>query len=176
MPRSWKDQRAAPPACADGVLVKSLLSIQETRVSLLPFVMNAGAKLDLSADAAGALTAQVLAQHLHADGLAVSFDLDAATVTVEGEAPDQAILEKIVLVLGNVRGVRDVDIELSVAAPGDPSQFYDVRTGDSLSKIAANCYGDANDFSKIVDANQPMIVSEDKIYPGQKLRIPPKTW
>ena len=52
------------------------------------------------------------------------------------------------------------------------SRFYTVKSGDSLSKIAKEMYGNANDYMKIFDANKPMLSDPNKIYPGQVLRIP----
>ena len=131
---------------------------------------------DLEQQAADAIQNDVTSQGLTADGLDVAFDAASATVTVQGEAPDQATKEKILLVCGNIKGVSAVNDEMSVTAPSDPSQFYTVVAGDNLAKVAAQFYGNANDYPKIVDANQPMIVNADKIYPGQVLRISPKTW
>ncbi len=34
-------------------------------------------------------------------------------------------------------------------------------------------YGDANKYQAIFEANKPMLMDPDKIYPGQVLRIPP---
>ena len=52
--------------------------------------------------------------------------------------------------------------------------IYEVKPGDSLSKIAKAHYGDANDWQRIFDANKDILKDPDKIYPGQKLKIPPK--
>ena len=49
-----------------------------------------------------------------------------------------------------------------------------VKSGDTLSKIAKEHYGDANAYMRIFEANTPMLKHPDKIYPGQNLRIPPK--
>ena len=57
---------------------------------------------------------------------------------------------------------------------GWSSKTYTVKDGDSLSKIAKEMYGDANQYQRIFEANQPMLKDPDKIYPGQMLRIPPK--
>ena len=46
-------------------------------------------------------------------------------------------------------------------------------SGDNLSKIAKEFYGDANKYPLIFEANKPMLTHPDKIYPGQLLRIPP---
>jgi nucleoid-associated protein YgaU len=58
------------------------------------------------------------------------------------------------------------------AAP-TASTFYTVKSGDTLSKIAAEHYGAANKYTVIFEANRPMLTDPDKIYPGQTLRIPP---
>jgi len=52
------------------------------------------------------------------------------------------------------------------------SRFYTVRSGDTLSKIAREFYGDANAYMRIFEANRPMLKDPDAIFPGQKLRIP----
>jgi len=52
------------------------------------------------------------------------------------------------------------------------TKFYTVKSGDTLSSIAKQVYGDANQYNKIFTANQPMLSHPDKIYPGQSLRIP----
>jgi uncharacterized protein YidB (DUF937 family) len=52
------------------------------------------------------------------------------------------------------------------------AQTYTVVGGDSLSKIAKHFYGNANDWSKIFDANRDQISNPDLIKPGQVLRIP----
>ena len=50
--------------------------------------------------------------------------------------------------------------------------MYTVQSGDSLSKIAKQVYGDPMQYPKIFEANKPMLKHEDKIYPGQVLYIP----
>ena len=58
------------------------------------------------------------------------------------------------------------------ATPATASQFYTVKSGDTLSAISKQVYGNANLYNKIFEANKPMLKSPDKIYPGQVLRIP----
>jgi len=53
-------------------------------------------------------------------------------------------------------------------------KIYVVKSGDSLSNIAKAEYGNANDWNRIFEANQDILKDPDKIYPGQKLKIPPK--
>jgi nucleoid-associated protein YgaU len=129
----------------------------------------------LNATAGQAIERYIAAQGLKADGLDVSYDGATQTVTVAGVAADQATREKIVLCCGNVAAVAKVNDLLTVADGGGPESTYrEVKSGDTLSKIAKEAYGDANAYMKIFEANKPMLSSPDKIYPGQKLRIPPK--
>lgn len=51
---------------------------------------------------------------------------------------------------------------------------YVVVSGDSLSKIAKREYGNANEWPRIFEANKDILKDPNKIYPGQKLKIPPK--
>jgi nucleoid-associated protein YgaU len=36
-------------------------------------------------------------------------------------------------------------------------------------------YGDANAYMHSFEANEPMLTDPNEIYPGQQLRIPPKS-
>ncbi len=60
----------------------------------------------------------------------------------------------------------------SAGGEGWESKTYTVKSGDTLSKIAKEFYGDANKYQQIFEANKPMLKDPDKIYPGQMLRIP----
>ena len=63
--------------------------------------------------------------------------------------------------------------EVEVIEEAAMAQFHTVVSGDSLSKIAKEFYGDAMKYPVIFEANKPMLTHPDKIYPGQVLRIPP---
>jgi nucleoid-associated protein YgaU len=162
-------------------------------MSLISFIQNAGEKLfnqaqpataaspakatpdlaTLNATAAAAVQKYIGSQGLKVDNLAVKYDASSKTVTVDGVAADQATKEKVVLCCGNVNSVAHVDDRMTVATAGQTSAtFREVKSGDSLSKIAKEVYGDANAFSKIFEANRPMLSDPNKIYPGQMLRIP----
>src|SRR5436309_15686482 len=52
------------------------------------------------------------------------------------------------------------------------SKTYTVKAGDTLSKIAKEIYGNANEYHKIFEANQDKLQSPDKIQVGQVLVIP----
>ena len=49
---------------------------------------------------------------------------------------------------------------------------YTVKSGDSLSKISREFYGNANEYMKIFEANRDKLSDPDKIQPGQELVIP----
>ncbi len=127
-----------------------------------------------NAAAADAILEYIKSQNLSATGLTVTYDGATSTASVFGVAPDQATREKIVLCCGNVAGVAAVKDMMSVDQSAPEGPFYTVASGDTLSKISKQYYGDANKYMKIFDANKPMLTSPDKIYPGQKLRIPPQ--
>ena len=60
------------------------------------------------------------------------------------------------------------------AAPGENkyTQWYEVKSGDTLWKIAKEHYGDGSLYTEIFKANQDVLTDPDKIQVGQKLRIP----
>jgi nucleoid-associated protein YgaU len=59
-----------------------------------------------------------------------------------------------------------------VAAPVSSMKTYTVKAGDTLSKIAREFLGDANEYMRIFDANKDQLQDPDKIQPGQILKIP----
>ena len=127
----------------------------------------------LNRTAGDAIATYIGAMNLKVDGLDVGFDGASGTVTVSGVAADQATREKVVLCCGNVASVAKVNDMLTVAAAAEPeSKYHTVKSGDTLSKIAKEAYGDANAYMKIFEANKPMLSDPNKIYPGQMLRIP----
>lgn len=126
---------------------------------------------ELNQQAADAIKAYVDKQNLGLSDLAVRFDGTSGQVTLNGQAPSQEAAEKAGLAAGNVADVASVDNQLQYPA-GAESQYHDVVRGDTLSAIAKKYYGDANKYPVIFEANKPMLTHPDKIYPGQKLRIP----
>src|SRR5688572_21236919 len=102
----------------------------------------------------------------------ISLDIQDDTVVVYGQAETQVAKELVVLTLGNNMGVSKVDDRMTVVKPEPEATFYEVKSGDTLSKIAKAHYGDAMKYNSIFEANKPMLKDPDKIYPGQVLRIP----
>jgi len=159
-------------------------------MGLLDFAGSVGASLSkaigLGDDDA---RAKELTQSLRDHGVTIEkgmVTVKGDTVTVTGQASSQAEREKAVLILGNTKGVAHVDDRITVVPPpASPSQttqpaaasapqstLYTVKSGDTLSKIAKQFYGNENRYSDLFEANKPMLKDPDKIYPGQVLRIP----
>ena len=69
----------------------------------------------------------------------------------------------------------DVQSGASSTAPAaETSEIYEVKSGDSLSRIAKRVYGDGNAWKRIFDANTDVLKDPNKIFPGQRLKIPKK--
>jgi len=60
------------------------------------------------------------------------------------------------------------------ASPTVETQTYTVAKGDTLSKIAKQFYGNANEYMRIFEANRDQLKDPDKIQIGQVLKIPQK--
>ena len=133
----------------------------------------AEAKAKAASDAAAdAIVTYIHAMNLDATGLTVTFDAAKGVVTVYGVAPDQDTKEKIVLCCGNVAGVTAVNDMMSVDKGGSAAKYYTVVSGDTLSKISKQHYGNANDYMKIFEANRDKLSDPNKIQVGQELVIP----
>jgi nucleoid-associated protein YgaU len=61
------------------------------------------------------------------------------------------------------------DLDHDITSEGK-AQVYVIKPGDSLSKIAKEFYGNANDYQKIAEANG--IEDPNKIRAGQSISIP----
>jgi len=116
------------------------------------------------------LTSQVVGHGIQIENLTIEVDDDKATIY--GQVNTTAEKEKVVLIVGNTEGIATVDDRLSVINPEPEATFYEVKKGDTLSKIAKEHYGDMMKYPAIFEANKPMLTSPDLIYPGQVLRIP----
>jgi nucleoid-associated protein YgaU len=65
---------------------------------------------------------------------------------------------------------------MGAAAGGGQSaggQTYEVKSGDNLSKISKQFYGDAGEYMRIFYANRDKLKDPDMIQVGQQLVIPP---
>lgn len=146
------------------------------------FLKNVGAKIF-----GGGETPEEQAQKVRDHVAKYGFDVSGLTftvaddkVTIAGEAKNWEEKNKIYVSAGNVDGIDGVTDNMivkpapvEVAAPAQPeARYYTVESGDSLSKIAKEMYGDMNQYNKIFEANKPMLKDADEIYPGQVLVIP----
>lgn len=154
-------------------------------MGLFDFVKNAGEKIFKSEErAAEAAAAEELAERQKGNQILrfvlgmklpvedLKVDFDDGVATVYGKADNTAVRENIILGIGNIDGVGQVDDRMTVERITPEAVFYTVQSGDSLSKIAKEHYGDAMRYNEIFEANQPMLKNPDLIYPGQVLRIP----
>lgn len=140
-----------------------------------PATITPAKKADLAAlnkTAAEAIKKFVASKGLPTKNLELSYDGASSTVTVSGTVPDQETREKIVISCGNVANVQQVNDNITVTNGGDASEYYTVKSGDTMSKIAKHFYGSPDRYSAIFEANKPMLTDPDKIYPGQVLRVP----
>ena len=149
-------------------------------MGLFSFIKNAGEKVFGGAETpkkkAAKVKNTVAKQGFDLSG--VTFSADGDKIVVAGQALDINEKQKILATAGNIDGVEGVEDQLTLKTPlkieiPDLSKtMYTVKSGDSLSKIAKEVYGDPMQYPKIFEANKPMLKHEDKIYPGQVLYIP----
>jgi len=93
---------------------------------------------------------------------------------IEGACGSDAIKNKI---WDQVKLVDPSYSDLTLNLTVDPSiapkqQVYTVAAGDSLSKIAKQFYGNANEYMKIFNANRDKLNDPNTIKVGQQLVIP----
>jgi nucleoid-associated protein YgaU len=108
------------------------------------------------------------------DASKIDISVEGDKVKLGGKAPSTSEAEKIVLAVGNTKGVAQVESNIVVGKTETESLFYKVRDGDTLWKIAETQYGagKGGKYEEIFAANRPLLSHPDKIYPGQVLRIP----
>lgn len=155
-------------------------------MGLFDFAREAGDKLRKSIGAGNDADAAELAKALRDNGVTIEggrISVQGDKVSITGRASNHAEREKAVLILGNTAGVASVEDNITVdqttaqqtsGSANGGSTFYTVKSGDTLSAIAQQHYGNANAYNDIFEANRPMLKDADSIYPGQTLRIPPR--
>jgi len=146
-------------------------------VGLFDFVQDVGRQLFDTDDEA----ADNIKQHLSVktSGLSnLTVEFDDGEVTICGDCRNAAVRDQAILIAGNVKGVTKViadDLRAPEPKPEEPEEkveIYEIVSGDTLGGIAKRFYGSAGKYMKIFDANQGVISDPNKIYPGQKIRIP----
>ena len=168
-------------------------------MGLMDFAKNIGAELFQSEEEAAAkVKAHIESNNPGIENLEVKVEDGTATVT--GVSEDVAAAQKAILMIGNVRGISQVNYDIqpkateeapvteaetakdgvatgpdysgSEASLTEDLKTYEVKSGDTLSGIAKDVYGDASKYQKLFEANREVIVDPDKIYPGQVIRVP----
>ena len=146
-------------------------------MGLFDFVKDVGRQIFDTDDEA----ADNIKQHLEIklsglSNLEVEFDDGVATIC--GDCTNAAVRERAVLLAGNIQGVEKVvadDLKAPEPKPEEPeekAEVYEIVSGDTLGGIAKKYYGKAGAYMKIFEANRDIISDPNKIYPGQKIRIP----
>ena len=151
-------------------------------MGLFSFIKNAGEKI-FGGNETPEEKAQKVKDHVSKYGFdlsQVTFAANGDKIAVSGSAKNLDEKQKILATAGNVDGVEGVEDNLTLIEPlkfemPDFSKtMYTVKSGDNLSKISKEVYGDPNKYNTIFEANTPMLSHPDKIYPGQVLYIPPQ--
>ena len=147
-------------------------------MGLLDFARDVGRQLfDTDAEAADNIKQHLEIRMTGLTNLEVEFDDGVATIC--GQCNSEQTRQQAILMAGNVKGVERVVADDLVApapepeaAPAPQDEIYEIKSGDTLGKIAKHYYGNASKYVKIFEANQDIIENPDRIYPGQKIRIP----
>ena len=154
-------------------------------MSLFGFVKDIGRRLfNRDEEAAGKIKEHILAHNPGVENLEVTYE--NGIVGLSGRCTNKDAFQKCVLMAGNVQGVIDVYANglvpyvdpaappRSAAAAVPEEIYYVIEKGDTLWKIAAHFLGSGNRYPEIFEANREVILDPDKIFPGQKIRIPPQ--
>lgn len=137
-------------------------------MGLLSFVKNAGKKIFGGNDDPTVDALQKEIDDLGLDATGLDIKIDGDKVVIDGDAVSQEVKEKVILAVGNVEGVAEVEDNVV----GSEGTYHTVEKGDTLWAIASKTMGNGAKYTEIFEANKPMLTHPDKIYPGQVLRIP----
>jgi nucleoid-associated protein YgaU len=146
-------------------------------MGLFDFVKDVGRQIfDTDAEAADNIKNHLEVKTYGLSNLDVKFD--DGVVTLCGDCKNEAVRDQAILIAGNIQGVTKVvadDLKAPEPTPEEPkekAEIYEIVSGDTLGAIARRYYGKASAYMKIFEANRDIIDDPNKIYPGQKIRIP----
>jgi nucleoid-associated protein YgaU len=147
----------------------------EEVMGLFDFVRDIGRKIfNSDSEANDKIKAEIEASLKGIEGLTVDYDPASGDVKLGGQATSTDALQKAILIAGNTKGVANVSVDgMKAPAAEDQTQYYIIKSGDTLSAIAQHFYKDANKYPKIFEANREVVKDANLIFPGQKIRIPP---
>jgi nucleoid-associated protein YgaU len=134
--------------------VANLEQLKQKYASVLELIKRSNVRLD----------------HLHVEG---------DKLVLKGAAPNQDVKNDVWNAIKAVDASfsdvsADITIDSSLPAPASAAaaRTYSVKSGDTLSKIAKQFYGDAGQYMKIFEANKDKLKDPDQIEVGQELKIP----
>jgi len=146
-------------------------------MGLMDFAKHVGRQIfDTDAEAADNIKEHLDIKLSGLKNLDVQFDDGVATIS--GECPNEATKNSAILIAGNIKGVEKVIADgLTFPPPKakeeqEKVEFYEIVSGDTLGGIAKRYYGKASLYTRIHEANKELIPDPNKIYPGQKIKIP----
>lgn len=147
-------------------------------MGLFDFVKDVGRQVfNTDSEAADNIKQHLEIKTTGVSNLEVEFDDGVATIC--GDCTNAATRDSAILIAGNIQGVERVvadDLRAPEPKPEEPAapevQFYEIVSGDTLGGIAKRFYGKASKYTAIFEANRDIISDPNKIYPGQKIRIP----
>jgi len=107
----------------------------------------------------------------------VDVQFDDGVATICGSCINEATRNTAILIAGDVKGVEKVVADgLTFPEPVEEKkekvEYYEIVSGDTLGGIAKKFYGNASRYTRIHEANKELIPDPNKIYPGQKIKIP----
>ncbi len=146
-------------------------------MSLFDFAKEMGRKIfDTDAEAADNIREHLNIKLSGVKNLEVEFDDGVATLS--GQCANEATRSSAILITGNCKGVEKVVADnLTFPEPKkeeekEDVEIYEIVSGDTLGGIAKRFYGKASLYTRIHEANKELIPDPNKIYPGQKIKIP----
>lgn len=144
-------------------------------MGLFDFVNHIGHKIFNTPEEAS----QAVTEHINNDNPGienVSVHVENGVANISGQATDAAALEKAILMTGNIEGISTVNANAVNIANNETlandDEFYTIQKGDTLWKIAEKIYGNGSKYTAIATANKEVIKDANKIFVGQKIRIP----
>jgi len=155
-------------------------------IGLFDFAANIGKKVFGigDADAAEKIKQDIEANNPGIENLSVEMPEEDICV-LGGSCEAAEAKEKAILMAGNMKGVKSVvanDIIITASATQEQAdsafeaasqtQYYIIESGDTLWGIAAKFLGNGSKYPEIFEANREVIEDPDKIFVGQKIRIP----
>lgn len=148
-------------------------------MGLFDFVKDVGRQVfNTDAEAADNIKQHLEIKTSGLSNLDVKFDDGVATIC--GDCTSEAVRNSAILLAGNIKGVEKIiadDLKAPKPKPEEPEEtveYYEIVSGDTLGAVAKRFYGNASKYTKIFEANRDILSDPNKIYPGQKIRIPPE--